>query len=379
MSRRTYDDLLRALGRGELAPVYYLHGTEDILKEEASRAIVDRALEPHERDFNLDLRSAAGLDPEALHTLINTLPMMAARRCVVIKEVEVWKRKAGPREVLLKYLENPSSDTVLVLQETAPADDKLREYEPDAELADRTFSVDVKELEPDRVPRWILHQAKRLGVTLGEGAAEHLAAATGYDLGALRSELEKLTGLPEGGPITREQIGELVGIRHGETLDDWVDAVLGDQTVEALQLTARVLGQSGMSGVKMVTNLGSGLIGLKMTRALYEKGNRGSSLERALFDRFRQIRPFGLGDWKTVTRNWSRWVEAWPAARLNAAIKSTLETDQALKDTRISDEDGTMVGLVLRLSGQAVGRAGGQKGRGQGLAEDWRTTLQNSQ
>lgn len=374
MSRRTYDDLLRALGRGELAPVYYLHGSEDILKEEASRAIVDRALEPHERDFNLDLRSAAGLDPEALHSLINTLPMMAARRCVVIKEVEAWKKKAGPREVLLKYLENPSSDTVLVLQETAPSEEKQREYEPDSDLVDRTFSVDVKALEPDRVPRWLAHHAKRLGITFGEGAAEHLAAATGYDLGALRSEMEKLAGLPDAGPISRELIGELVGVRHGETLDDWVEAVLSDQSAKALELTSRVLDQSGMSGVKMVTNLGTGLIGLKLARSLYDKGNRGNSLERALFDRFRQIRPFGLGDWKAVARNWSRWAEAWPAARLTAGIVAALETDKALKDSRISDEAGVMVGLVLRLG------AGGQRAKNGQTAggDNWRAALTNN-
>ena len=54
MPPQTYDALLRALAKGELAPVYYLHGPEDILKDEAVEAILDRALEPGLRDFNLD-------------------------------------------------------------------------------------------------------------------------------------------------------------------------------------------------------------------------------------------------------------------------------------------------------------------------------------
>ena len=77
MPRHSHDDLLRALGRSEFAPVYYLHGTEDILKEELARAIVDGALQPHERDFNFDQRSAPQLDAEELHSLVNTLPMLA--------------------------------------------------------------------------------------------------------------------------------------------------------------------------------------------------------------------------------------------------------------------------------------------------------------
>ena len=53
------DALFRGLAKGEIAPVYYLHGPEEILKDEAVRAILDRALDPALRDFNLDQRSAA--------------------------------------------------------------------------------------------------------------------------------------------------------------------------------------------------------------------------------------------------------------------------------------------------------------------------------
>ena len=373
MPRRSYDDLLRALGRGELAPVYYLYGSEDILKEEGARAIVEKALEPHERDFNLDQRVAGALDPEQLHALVNTLPMMAARRCVVIREVEAWRKKAGPKEVLLRYLENPSAETVLVLQESAPNEEKERKWEPDDAIADRAWSVNFAPLDPDRVPRWLAHHARSLGVTFGEGAAEHLAAACGYDLGMIRSELDKLAAVTESGPLSRELVGDLVGVRHGETLEDWVDAVLADHTPRALELTERVLGQSGMTGVRMITALGSGLIGLQLARALHDKGTRGGSLERAIFERFLKIRPFGLGDWKALARNWSRWAESWPAARLKTALRVTLEADTALKGIRVSDDLGVLTGVVLRIAGR---RVGGQAGSGSGAGR--RSALLNT-
>lgn len=361
MPRHTHDDVLRALGRGELASVYYLFGQEDILKEELSGAIVERALEPHERDFNLDQRTAAALDPEELHTLLNSLPMLAARRAVVIREVEGWRRKAGMREVLLRYLANPSADTVLVLVESAVAEDKQRGWEPDEEIVNRSTAVELKPLAPERVPRWLAHHAKRLGISFGEGAAEHLAAATAYDLGAMRSELEKFTSLSDEGPVSRDRVGELVGVRHGETLEDWVEAVLADRTPAALELGGRILGQSGMSGVRMLSALGTALVGLRLARAHYDKGARGGALERILFDRLRQVRPFGLPDWKVVTRQWSQAAETWPGARIRAAIRATLEADTALKGTRISDEQGVITDLVLRLAGgQAWTTTGGQ-------------------
>ncbi len=360
MSRHSYNDLLRALGRRELQPVYFLFGIEDILKEEASRAILDLALEPHERDFNFDQRGAGGLSPEDLHALVNTLPMMANRRVVVIRDIEVWKKKAAPREVLTKYLANPSNDTILILVENAPAnEEKKRDYEPDEALIAHTYAVDFEPLPPERVARWVEHHAKRLGVVFGEGAADHLAAATGFHLGTLRSELEKLNSLVGQGPVSLEQVGDLVGVRHGETLDDWIAAVLADDAPRALGLGARVLDQAGMSGVKMITALGTSLIGLRLARAMYDKGTRGASLERALMDRLRNLRAFGIGDWKLLTRSWSQNAERWPGARLRTATRAALEADKALKGTRVSDDAGVLTDLVLQLRGSVADRIGG--------------------
>lgn len=364
MPRHGHDDLLRALGRGELAPVYYLFGPEDILKEEASRAILERALEPHERDFNLDQRSAQGLDPEELHALVNSLPMLATRRVVMVRDTEAWKKKSGPREVLSRYLQNPSNDTVLILIEGAPPEDKQKGWEPDEAIVGRAYAVSFDPLPPDRVIRWLAYHGKRLGITFAEGAAEHLAAATGYDLGLLQSELEKLGSLADTGPISRDQIAELVGVRHGETLEDWVDAVLGDDTPRAVALGRRVLEQAGVSGVKMVATLGTALVGLRLARAHYDRGLRGGQLERLLMDRLRQTRPFGLGDWKKVTGDWSRRATAWPASRLRKAVRSTLEADLALKGTRVSDDASVLTDLVLRMVDERTRLAADERARG---------------
>lgn len=72
MPAQKLDAVSRAIQRGEFAPVYYLHGPEDLLKEEIARAVVDRALDPALRDFNFDQASAASLDPEAVYELCNT-------------------------------------------------------------------------------------------------------------------------------------------------------------------------------------------------------------------------------------------------------------------------------------------------------------------
>ncbi len=347
MPVQSYEALRRALKNGSVSRVYYLFGTEDLLKDEAARAIADAAVDRSLRDFNFDERAAAQLDPESLHSLVNTLPMMADRRVVIIRELEAWQKKAKARGTLLQYLQHPSADTVLVLiQGSADA-------EPDPELTGSAVAVNCESLTADETLGWLGSEAKRRGVALEPDAAEHLVKVVGNDLRSLRSELEKLAALADGQPITASRLASLVGVRHGETLYDWRDAVLDDRSARALSLLGPVLEQPGVSGVRLITTLGWTLIGVGMARGLYERNTRGRPLENAVADAlFKRIRPYGWLrdlDWRVEARNWVRWASRWPAPRLRQAIAATLAADRALKSTRISDDRAVLADLIAQL------------------------------
>ena len=344
MPAHTYDALLRSLPKGELARVYYLHGPEDILKDEAVQAIVDRALDPGLRDFNFDQRSAGQLDPEAIFSLCTTLPMMADRRVVVLRELEGWKRKPKTRAAFLKYLERPAAETVVVLVQSSAEEDA------DKDLVRGAFAVACEPLPAERARRWLLRRASGLGVTLEDAAADHLLAATGNDLGSVAAELQKLASLPAGTPLTAEQVGGLVGIRHGETIYDWRNAVLDGDPGRAAAMIGPLLDQPGVTAVRLVTLLGTSLAGVGLTRGHYDRRVRGGSLQQLVFEKLRQLRLFGLPDWKAESARWAGWAAAWPAARVREALRAARDADQALKSTTISDERGILTDLVLRLT-----------------------------
>src|SRR5256884_731192 len=247
MGALTFDALLRSLKQGVPDPVYYLHGDEDVLKDEAVRALVDRAVDRAARDFNLDQRSAAELDAEAFHALVNTPPMLAATRAVVVRGLEQLKKTAKLRQELLRYLQSPNPTTLLVLVQAAGEP-------PDPELVRRTTAVAVEPLPPARVERWMAHRARQLALTLAPEAGALLLDAVGSDLAALASELEKLAALAGGGgrPATREDVAALVGVRRGETLQDLVDATLERRAAEAARRVAPRLEQGGRGGGGML-------------------------------------------------------------------------------------------------------------------------------
>src|SRR6266436_3473587 len=118
MAALTLDALLRSLKKGAspsgaLDPAYLLYGDEDVLKDEAIRALLDAAVpDGGGRDFNVDTRYALDLTPESLDALVNTPPMLAERRAVVIRGVEqLGKRKTKLRDELIGYLESPNPST----------------------------------------------------------------------------------------------------------------------------------------------------------------------------------------------------------------------------------------------------------------------------
>src|ERR1051325_708266 len=85
--------LRAALQDKKFSPAYLLLGQDEFLKEEALRHLVDAAVDPATRDFNLDQRRGADLDAASLSSLVDSPPMMAERRVIVIRDVGALEKK----------------------------------------------------------------------------------------------------------------------------------------------------------------------------------------------------------------------------------------------------------------------------------------------
>lgn len=343
MGPSSFEVVRRAVKQGALAPVYYLTGEADLLKDDLVAVIADAALDPATRDFNLDVRSAAGLDGAALQALVETLPVLAARRVVVIKGLEQWRKNAKVWEQLYRYLERPAPTTVLILVLGAGE-------APDPRIARAGVHVDLAVPGPEELRDWARERARQAGVELEAAALEHLVRAVGPDLAHLASELDKLAAAATPGqPVTQALVVELVGVRRGETVDDWVEAVISREVERAVALTGPVLQQPGVTGVRLVMALGAHLIGLRLARALADRGSAGQRLEQALSERLRRIRPAWVRDWRRAARLWAGAASRWGASELERALRAAYEADRALKSTTVSDDAAIVHTLVLAV------------------------------
>ncbi len=339
----SFDTASRHVKRGELAPVYLLTGDEDVLKEEFATLVLDQAVDPSCRDFNVDVRAAADLDGEALHALVETPPMLADRRVVLVRNLEQWRKNAGVWHVLDRYLDRPSPTTILIL--TLGAGEK-----PRPAVVRNSVNVQVRPLTPDRLVKWVHWRAGRAGLELERTAAEHLVRSVGGDLAVLTMEIEKLAAVATGGePLGVEAVANLVGVRRGETPRDWIAAVLGRDVPRAVEMLGQVLAAAGVTAVRLVSDLGTALVGVRIARALADSGMPGGRIHQAVFEHIRAARPVGLGSWRDEAGEWTRWARGWTAASLDRALRAAYETDQALKASTIADDRGIVTDMLLRL------------------------------
>ena len=129
-----------------------------------------------------------------------------------------------------------------------------------------------------------------------------------------------------------------------------MEAALSHQPLVAARRVEPVLDQSGMSGVRIVSALGTALIGTALARAELDGGVTPARLPDVVFRHILAARPFGLGNWKEEAARWARWGMLWRPALLRHALRRTLDADRALKSSTVSDDRAIVTELLLTLT-----------------------------
>lgn len=339
--------LQQAIRDKRFPPAYFLQGEDEFRKEDALRHLIEAAVDPATRDFNLDHRRATELTAESLGSLLAMPPMMAERRMIVIRDAPALKKDA--REALTTYLASPAPDVLVVL--TAPADAKA-----DKALEKLAVSVDCAALTGAQLPKWIVTRVeKHLGATITSGAVELLQDVVGGDLAQLALELDKLVAYAGGGAIDEEAVAAVVGIRKEETMGHLLDAVAQRDSALALSLIPGVLRLPKTSAVTVVMALTTQTLALATIKSRNLPPARVSG---ALFDLLRRgASNLTFRAWGEAVSAWTKAIGRWSQADLDHALAVLLNTDYALKQSRVSSEEQVLASGILAMCGGALQRS----------------------
>lgn len=190
MERREFFD---SVAKGDIARCYVLEGPEEYIKRSALDALRKKLLPEGLEDMNES--RLADPDADTLIAAAETLPFMADRRLVVVRESGMLQGRgkgydeAKNAAALADYLKNPPDTACIVFYVRDKADGRKKLY---AALKKTAQIVAFTALDDREMTRWIAQTLKKYGKQISAPTCQKLTFTAGNDLYALSGELQKL-------------------------------------------------------------------------------------------------------------------------------------------------------------------------------------------
>ena len=196
----SFDDIRKSLKKGDIAPVYILHGEEGYFIDALTKDFED-ILSDDEKEFNQYVLYAPETEPESVMNLCRRIPMMADRQVVILKEAQAVR--ADKIAKLKAYVADPVATTVLVICSRGAAL-KCKDLF-DAAKKGGAVIFESKKIAEWNIAAYIAEYIRRKGLSADQKSVEMLHDFIGTDLGRLFNEIDKLTTLlPPNAAITPE-------------------------------------------------------------------------------------------------------------------------------------------------------------------------------
>ena len=327
----SYEDLATAFRHRHFQPLYFFFGDEGLLMDELQALLVEHALPPHERDFNLDVVFGPEASAPAVLALCAQFPMMAERRVVVVRAFD----KLDENRLFTAYAERPNPQAVVLLLCTAKPNLAQHPYRA---LKQHAVWAEFKPLYDRQMPGWIAQRLKAKGYKPEGAAAQMIAEAVGTDLRSAASEVDKLEAyVGERRVVTEEDVVLAAGHSREHNVFELQRAVGQGEHARTLAIAEALLAQAA--------NRRSEAIGIVAVLAAYF--TRLRKLSGCLQQRMPEaqmashigVSPFFLREYLTAHRRFA-------APDLARAFESLLAADDELKGG--SDRDARLV-LTLTL------------------------------
>jgi DNA polymerase-3 subunit delta len=346
MGASAFSRVRESIARGAFEAVYYLHGDDELRKDELARAVMAAAVDASLRDFNVDVFRGGELDPERVESLLHTPPMLSNRRVVVVRDTGALRKDA--RAMLERYVMRPSPDAVLILVALAGT----KEEKP---LAGAGVSVEFAPLHDAALREWIVAHTRAVhGAEISDAAADALVTAAGADSATLASEIDKVVSHANGSRIDLAGVQAVVGLRSDVSLGALLDAVAARDLPVALAQVEPLLGQPRTTAVSIIMALTVQTLAMCWGRLARDRGMPAHQLEREYFGLLKETGAFPMRPWGEAVKAWARHLSRWDRGSLATAIRALQLAEQGAKDTRLSSDEQLLSNLLCAMCAPAA-------------------------
>ncbi|MBQ2954220.1 MAG: DNA polymerase III subunit delta [Clostridia bacterium] len=234
LGRREFHQLIQS---GQVSGAYLFQGPEENLKAAALNAL-RKALLPE----GLEELNESTLDNPAADAVIaacETLPFMADKRLVILRDLAGLTGRAEAEEKLVSYLPQVPDSCVLILLARGTPDGRKK---IPAAMKKLERVVTFSPMTAEELDQWIIRAFQQLGKGCAPQVASLLSFTAGTDTALLHTEIEKLAALAgDRGEILESDV-QAVATRSTEyNVFQMVDAVVAGQESRAFALLRDML------------------------------------------------------------------------------------------------------------------------------------------
>ena len=341
------EDLVSAIERGQVAPVYCLLGAERYLVDRCLAAIRLAVLGGPAAAFAAFNHDVFDLREAEMGTVVSTartVPMMAARRLVVGKGIDGVK--ADALAPLIPYVADPNPQACLVLLGDK-VDTRFKVFQV---LRKAGFLHEFAPLRDRELASWLEREARARKVTITPDAAGALAESAGPELGRLAQALEQLALYAgPGKPITLTDVETLIPETRQRSVFELTKAIGDGDTTRALRVLANMF-RNREPPLRVQFMLARQLRQIWRAKELSSTGMPRDQSAMAV-----GVPPFFVDDILAPARRMSN-------RALASGFERLYRADRMLKSSRI-DGELLLSRLVQQLSEDARGTPTGQRPR----------------
>lgn len=228
----SFADIASAIKKGNLAPVYLLHGEEGYFIDRLVK-MFEEFYPVADREFCLFTLYGPQTSMGAVMDVCRQFPMMTDRQLVILKETQALR--AGELDKLAPYINNPADHTTLVICSRG-ASAKGKAFLDSVKHSDAVV-FDSKRVPEYQIASHIQKLINEAGLTIDAKALEMLKNHVGTDLSRLYNEIEKLiTVLGPGAMVTPEAVERNVGISKDYNAFELVEALAVKDAEKAFRI-----------------------------------------------------------------------------------------------------------------------------------------------
>lgn len=306
------------LEKGEFAPLYFLFGEEPYLLNQSVERFKFAVLTEGAVDFNYSLFYASDADIMTVRDAVETLPMMAPRRLVIMKETQELSDKEWA--ALEPLFDSPVDSTVFVMM-ASRVDKRKKSIRL---LLDKADCVEFKKPFENQIPSWINYIAQNREMQISNDAIHLLHKLVGNHLTEIESELIKLSDyIGEARRVEVSDVAQVVSRSKEENVFDFTKAIGENDRVKALEHLVHLLDQ-GQNEIGIVSLVARHVRILLTVKRGLEEGLHGAKLAH-----YAQIPPYFLEGYIEQSRLWT-------SRKLEQTLVVLCDTDKALKSSPLS-------------------------------------------